>query len=71
MDLLTPEQASPIVGVPAVQLRRWAYLRQGPPNRGTKHKPMYDEAQLVWWYNERAKLHSISDPRWINANGTR
>ncbi len=48
-DLLTPEQASPIVGVPAVQLRRWAYLRQGPPNRGTKHKPMYDEGDLIGW----------------------
>ncbi len=49
MDLLTPEQASPLVGVPAVQLRRWAYLRQGPPNRGTKHKPMYDEGDLAVW----------------------
>lgn len=57
-DLLTPEQASPIVGVPAVQLRRWAYLRQGPPNRGTKHKPMYDERDLAVWLAGYAALRS-------------
>ncbi len=63
-DLLTPEQASPIVGVPAVQLRRWAYLRQGPPNRGTKHKPAYDEADLAVWKRGRvpaAELGMVFD----------
>ena len=47
MTLLTPTQASEIVGVPAVQLCRWAYLGQGPRNSGTKHKPMFDEDDLL------------------------
>ncbi len=47
--MLTPEQASEIVGVPAVQLCRWAYLNQGPRNSGTKHKPMFDEEDLRRW----------------------
>ena len=49
MTLLTPQQASEIIGVPAVQLCRWAYLNQGPRNSGTKHKPMYDEGDLREW----------------------
>lgn len=48
-DLLTPDLASPIAGVPAVQLTRWAYLRVGPPNRGTQIKPLYDEGDLRTW----------------------
>lgn len=47
--ILTPEQASEIIGVPAVQLQRWAYLGQGPRNSGTKHKPMFDEEDLQIW----------------------
>jgi len=47
--LLTPTQASEIIGVPVVQLQRWAYLGQGPRNSGTKHKPMYDEDDLRRW----------------------
>ena len=47
--ILTPEQASDIVGVPAVQLQRWAYLGHGPRNSGTKHKPMFDEDDLREW----------------------
>jgi hypothetical protein len=47
--ILTPEQASEIVGVPAVQLCRWAYLGHGPRNSGTKHKPMFDEDDLREW----------------------
>jgi len=53
MTLLTPSQASEIVGVPVVQLCRWAYIGQGPKNSGTKHKPMFDEDDLQEW---RAKL---------------
>ena len=49
MTLLTPTQASEIVGVPAVQLCRWAYLGQGLRNSGTKHKPMFDEDDLREW----------------------
>jgi len=50
--ILTPEQASEIVGVPAVQLVRWAYLGQGPRNSGTKHKPMFDEDDLAEWKDD-------------------
>jgi hypothetical protein len=51
--ILTPEQASEIIGVPAVQLQRWAYLGQGPHNSGTKHKPMFDEDELQRWRESR------------------
>lgn len=49
--LKTPAEASEIVGVPAVQLERWAYLGQGngPRNSGTKRKPMYDADDLKHW----------------------
>jgi len=52
--ILTPEQASEIIGVPAVQLQRWAYLGQGPRNSGTKHKPMFDEDDLKAWAVQKA-----------------
>jgi hypothetical protein len=52
MSLLTPTQASELVGVPAVQLCRWAYLGQGPRNSGTKHKPMFDEGDLTVWRSQ-------------------
>ena len=52
MTLLTPTQASEIVGVPVVQLCRWAYLGQGPRNSGTKHKPMFNEDELIKWIGE-------------------
>ena len=54
MSLLTPTQASEIVGVPAVQLCRWAYLGQGPRNSGTKHKPMFDEDDLREWHHKKS-----------------
>ena len=47
--ILTPEQAAEQIGVPAVQLRRWAYQGHGPRNAGTKHKPMFDEDDLSEW----------------------
>lgn len=46
---LSPEEASEIIGVPAIQLERWAYLKQGPKNIGTKWKPRYDEDDLREW----------------------
>ena len=55
MMLLNPQEASEIVGVPAVQLCRWAYLGTGPKNSGTKRKPMFDEDDLMEW--RRAKDH--------------
>lgn len=51
--LLTPEQSSREVGVPVVQLLRWAVLGQGPRNTGTKHKPLYTEEDLVVWKERR------------------
>ena len=59
MSLKTTAEAAEIVGVPAVQLSRWAYLGQGPRNSGTKHKPMFDEDDLRNWRDVeaiRAKL---------------
>lgn len=56
MTFLTPSQASEIVGVPEVQLRRWVYLGLGPKNSGTKHKPMFDEDDLkAWWMKAMSK----------------
>lgn len=49
MDLLTPDEAAPIVGVPAVQLARWSFLGLGPKNSGTKWKPKYTEEDLTAW----------------------
>jgi hypothetical protein len=48
-DLLTPEEASAIAGVPAQQLRRWAWLRVGPRNSGTRHRPKFHEDDIREW----------------------
>lgn len=45
--MLTPEQAAPIVGAPAAQLKRWAWDRVGPKNSGTRYKPRYSEEDLL------------------------
>jgi hypothetical protein len=58
--ILTPEQASEIIGVPAVQLRRWAYLDLGPHNSGTKLKPMFDEDELRRWKITSRRGDSLS-----------
>lgn len=47
--LLTPTQSSEVIGVPVVQLLRWAVLGQGPRNSGTKRKPLYTEEDLEAW----------------------
>lgn len=59
-DALDPDLASPLAGVPAEQLRRWAWndwdIGQrrplglaGPKNIGTRHKPKYlDEDVRAW-----------------------
>lgn len=57
-DLLTPPKASLIAGVPVVQLLRWAYLRVGPPNRGTQNKPLYDEDDLRTWRKGAGRIAS-------------
>lgn len=48
-DLLTPEESAPLAGVPAVQLKRWAWLRVGPRNSGTRHRPKYHEDDVREW----------------------
>ena len=53
----TPDEAAQIVGVPAVQLLRWAYIGQGPRNSGTKRKPMFDEEDLERWLDQRFQIH--------------
>jgi hypothetical protein len=64
-DLLTPAEASPIAGVPAVQLVRWAWLRVGPRNSGTRHRPKYHADDLREWreaydvmLDQMRKLHA-------------
>ncbi len=56
MGLKTPTEAAEIVGVPAVQLLRWAYLDQGPRNSGTKRKPMFAEEDLERWRKQHASM---------------
>lgn len=51
--LLTPTQSSEVIGVPVVQLLRWAVLGQGPHNSGTKRKPLYTEEDLEAWKAKR------------------
>lgn len=57
IDALTPEDASPIVGVPAEQLKRWAWFKLGPPNVGTRFNPKYLEDDLRTWISA-ARNHS-------------
>lgn len=52
--MLTPEEAAPLVGVPAAQLKRWAWDRVGPKNSGTRYKPRYHEEDLREWKQRRA-----------------
>lgn len=58
--LLTPTQASEIIGVPVVQLLRWAVLEQGPRNSGTKHKPAYAEDDLQRWLKSKRGNEELS-----------
>lgn len=53
-DLLTPDEAALIVGVPAHQLIAWAWDRVGPTNVGTRVKPRYREEDLRAWLEKRA-----------------
>lgn len=51
--MLTPEEAAPILGVPAAQLARWAWDRVGPKNSGTRYKPRYREEDLREWADQK------------------
>lgn len=53
--LLTPEEAAPIIGVPSVQLARWAWNRTGPKNLGTRYKPKYTEEDLREWREQHER----------------
>lgn len=48
-DPLTPEAAADIAGVPAAQLRAWAYDRVGPRNVGSRHRPLYRVEDIQGW----------------------
>lgn len=52
-DLLTPELAADIAGVPAHQLRTWAYDKVGPKNVGTRHRPLYRAEDVEVWKRAR------------------
>lgn len=69
MDSLSPTEAAAHAGVPAAQLVRWAWEdwdvvgrrasgQVGPRNCGTRHRPLYREADVVAW---RAKYQGESD----------
>ncbi len=55
-DLLTPEQACELAGVPAHQLRAWAYDKVGPRNLGSRHRPMYRAEDVEVWIKARSYL---------------
>lgn len=61
-DALTPDEASPIAGVPVEQLKRWAWDRVGPKNVGTRYKPKYLEEDLRAWLSKK--------PQWSAASAT-
>ena len=48
-DLLTPDEAAPVAGVPAAQLIRWAWDGVGPKFVGSKWQPKYREEDLRTW----------------------
>lgn len=52
--MLKPDEASLRIGVPVAQLLRWAWIRQGPKNSGTRTKPLYDEGDLERWLAVRS-----------------
>lgn len=62
---MTPEEAARIIGVPAVQLRRWAWERVGPRNVGTRSKPRYEEEDLSEWCARKngTAVHSLEPNR--------
>lgn len=55
---LTPEEASPIAGVPVAQLKRWSWDRVGPRNSGTRYKPLYEREDILEWLDMRAKVQA-------------
>lgn len=54
-DLLTPDAAAAIAGVPAYQLCAWAYDRVGPKNVGTRHRPLYRAEDVRAWVDSRER----------------
>lgn len=46
---LTPEEAAKLIGLPAQQLRIWAYDKTGPQNSGTAWRPSYKTEHLNAW----------------------
>jgi len=50
---LQAEEAARIIGLPAEQLRIWAYDRVGPQNSGTINKPEYKAEHLQQWLHDK------------------
>lgn len=46
---LTVEQAAKLIGLPAEQLRIWAFDKSGPKNSGTLWRPSYKTEDLTAW----------------------
>lgn len=56
-DSLPLDAAAEIAGVPAAQLKLWAWDRVGPRNIGTRTKPMYDQRDLEEWKADAQREH--------------
>lgn len=75
MDNLSPAQAAELAGAPVAQLLRWAwddwdryskkpYGKIGPRNVGTRHKPMFREADVIAWRKEKEKFGPLYVGNW-------
>ena len=63
MDLLPLEAAAEVAGVPAAQLKLWAWDRVGPRNVGTRTKPLYDQRDLEEW--KKSHVETLQHKVWI------
>lgn len=49
MSDLSPQEAAKFIGLPAEQLRIWAFDKVGPQNTGTLWRPSYKTEHLTAW----------------------
>lgn len=63
--MMTADEAAPILGVPVIQLKRWAWERVGPRNVGTRWRPKYTEQDLQAWLakNYQSIIRSMDEVR--------
>lgn len=57
----TADEAAVILGVPAVQIRRWAATRTGPKNSGNWFTPKYADDDLTAWLDAHRKASQRLD----------